>query len=89
MNEPVDYLLHYDDSDHWFFIPQARDEEDAMRYFFCIEGYGHSRAWGTLHPERCLIVPLQTYLRDRDHYEQQVERRRREDPMRREAEERL
>ncbi|HML82818.1 MAG TPA: hypothetical protein PKE37_13720 [Thiomonas arsenitoxydans] len=35
----IDYLLHYGDSDHWFFIPQAKDEEDALRYFFCIEGY--------------------------------------------------
>ncbi|CAZ88519.1 conserved hypothetical protein [Thiomonas arsenitoxydans] len=59
----IDYLLHYGDSDHWFFIPQAKDEEDALRYFFCIEGYGQSRQFGTLQRELCLLVPLQHFCR--------------------------
>ncbi|OYV37797.1 MAG: hypothetical protein B7Z83_04430 [Thiomonas sp. 20-64-5] len=78
MDDPVDFVLHYGDSDHLFFIPQAKDAEDAMRYFFCIEGYGQSRLFGTLQPELCLIVPLQDYLRDRDAVDQQIARMRRE-----------
>lgn len=86
MNEPIDFLLHYGDSDHLFFIPQAKDAEDAMRYFFCIEGYGHSRLFGTLHPELCLVVPLRDYLRDRDAIDQQIERMRRDIRAQRDAE---
>ena len=85
----IDYLLHYGDSDHWFFIPQAKDEEDALRYFFCIEGYGQSRQFGTLQREFCLLVPLQQYLQDRDAIERRVERLRRDIRARREAEEGL
>jgi hypothetical protein len=85
----IDYLLHYGDSDHWFFIPQAKDEEDALRYFFCIEGYGQSRQFGTLRRELCLLVPLQQYLQDRDAIERRVERLRRDIRARREAEEGL
>ncbi|MEW6560161.1 MAG: hypothetical protein AB1412_08190 [Pseudomonadota bacterium] len=89
MDDPVDYLLHYGDSDHWFFIPQARDAEDAMRYFFCIEGYGQSRQFGTLDPQHCLIVPLQDYLRDRDAVEELAERKRRDYRAQREADDAL
>ncbi len=85
----IDYLLHYGDSDHWFFIPQAKDEEDALRYFFCIEGYGQSRQFGPLQRELCLLVPLQQYLQDRDAIERRVERLRRDIRARREAEEGL
>ncbi|MDY0330273.1 MAG: hypothetical protein RBR52_07240 [Thiomonas sp.] len=87
MDQAIDYLLHYGDSDHWFFIPQARDEEDALRYFFCIEGYGQSRQFGTLRRELCVLIPLQEYLQDRDAVERRVERMRREIRARREAEE--
>ena len=89
VDAPIDYLLHYGDSDHWFFIPQAKDEEDALRYFFCIEGYGQSRQFGTLQRELCLLVPLQQYLQDRDAIERRVERLRRDIRARREAEEGL
>lgn len=89
VEEPVDYLLHYGDSDHWFFIPQARDVDDAMRYFFCIEGYGQSRALGTLRPELCVIVPLQDYLRDRDGVERRVDAMRRALRARQDADEEL
>ena len=89
VEEPVDYLLHYGDSDHWFFIPQARDEDDAMRYFFCIEGYGQSRTLGTLRPELCMIVPLKDYLRDRDGVERRVDAMRRALRARQDADEEL
>jgi len=89
IDAPIDYLLHYGDSDHWFFIPQAKDEEDALRYFFCIEGYGQSRQFGALQRELCLLVPLQQYLQDRDAIEQRVEHLRRDIQARREAEEGL
>jgi len=78
LEDPIDFVLHYGDSDHLFFIPQAKNAEDAMRYFFCIEGYGQSRLFGALHPELCLIVPLRNYLQDREAFEQQVEQMRRE-----------
>jgi len=77
MQEPIDFVLHYGDGDHLYLIPQAKDADDALRYFFCIEGYGHSRQFGVLDPALCLVVPLQEYLRDRDAFEQQVEQVRR------------
>lgn len=89
MDAPIDFLLHYGDSDHLFFIPQAKDADDAMRYFFCMEGYGQSRLFGTLRTEHCLIVPLQDYLRDRDAFERKVERMRREIRAQQDAEDGL
>lgn len=74
MKALTDYILHYGDCDHLFFIPQARDAEDAMRYFFCIEGYGHSRRFGVMDPSLCLVVPLTDYLRDRDAVESEIAR---------------
>jgi hypothetical protein len=38
VDEGIDFVLHYGDGDHLYFIPHAKDAEDAMRYFFCIEG---------------------------------------------------
>ncbi len=77
MEALTDFILHYGDSDHLFFVPQARDAEDAMRYFFCIEGYGQSRTFGTMDPGLCLVVPLFDYLRDRDAVEARIEQIRR------------
>ena len=77
MDAPIDFVLHYGDSDHLFFIPQAKDAQDALRYFFCIEGYGQSRQFGTLRPELCLIVPLRDYLHDREAFERQIAAMRR------------
>ena len=89
MTKPIDFLLYHGGGDHWYFIPQARDAEDALRYFFCIEGYGQSRQFGTLHPEHCLVVPLRDYLRDRDAVEREAERLRRAWRAQRDAEDGL
>lgn len=89
MEATTDYILHYGDCDHLFFIPQARDEEDALRYFFCIEGYGQSRRFGTMDPQLCLVVPLADYLKDRDAVEARIEQIRRKARARQDAQDGL
>ena len=89
MDEGIDFVLHYGDGDHLYFIPHAKDAEDAMRYFFCIEGYGQSRQFGLLRPEVCLIVPLRDDLQDRDAFERRIAQLRHDLQVQQEAAEGL